>query len=491
MFLLISLLSSRVQAATPSNVGSWTQRTALPYGVGSDQAAAVLDESIYIVTWQETLFVYDQSLDTWRNQSTVPLPQGGTLAHYGLYACGNKLYVMGDAHNNDKFFYINEAYDPATDSWENKTPSSSCGPMPAQAVNDKIYFIGGAGGVGGEIPALQSNVVYDAANDTWSRAAPVPTAVFGYASAVWNNKIFIIGGCTSAFSGGSLPRYNCTRAVQIYDPATDQWSEGTPLPQAMIAMGAAAASDRIYVVGGWAGKYNDKGPTEVRWPGLGIATFDLNQIYDPQTGAWSTGTPFPVAARDVCLLNSYGRLYALGGQDETLTYLATNYRYTPEGWSMPIETRTVQATANNGAAVPLTFTGNVSAPQITNVTLSRTVVSQSLTATFSFDLAGATGDFGFENVTVPKSAVPKRAVPVVYVDGEQAAAQGWTEDGDSYYVWFGALFGSHHVDIVFPTPAAYHDWDGPFTIYAATATAAAVASAAVLLIEKRKKTRKP
>ncbi len=333
-------------------------------------------------------------------------------------------------------------------------------------------------------------MVYDAANDNWSQATPVPIPVFGYASAVWDNKIFIIGGCTSKFSEGSPPQVKCTRAVQIYDPATDQWSEGTPLPRAMMSMGAAAASDRIYVVGGWAGEYNDKGPTDAHWPGLGIATFDLNQIYDPQTGNWSTGTPFPVAARDVCLVNSYGRLYALGGQDETLTYFTTNYRYTPAGWSAPIVTSTVHAAANSGAAVSLTFTGNVSAPQVTNATLSRTIVNQSLTTTFSFDLAGATGDFGFENVTVPKSAVPKRAVPVVYVDGEQAAAQGWTEDGDSYHVWFSAFFGAHEVELVFPTPAAYHDWDGPFTIYAATVTAAAVASAAVLLIEKRKKTRK-
>jgi hypothetical protein len=418
------------------------------------------------------------------------------ITGFRLFACADKLYIIETGASNERSIYINEAYDPMTDSWETKTPP---GPPQLRYIDiynsavayDKIYFIGGAGGIGGEIPALQSNVVYDAANDTWSRAAPVPTPVFGYASAVWDNKIFIIGGCTSAFSGGmSLPRYNCTRAVQIYDPATDQWSEGTPLPRAMMGMGAAAASGRIYVVGGWAGEYNDKGPTEVRWPGIGVATFDLNQIYDPQTGAWSTGAPLPVAARDVCLLNSYGRLYALGGQDETLTFLTTNYRYTPEGWSAPIVTRTVQAVADSGAAVPLTFTGNVTAPQITNATLSHTVVNQSLTATFSFDLAGATGDFGFENVTVPKNAVPRRAVPVVYVDGEQAAAQGWTEDGNSYYVWFSAFFGSHKVDLAFPTPEDYHDWDGPLTIYAATATAAAAASAAVLLIEKRKKTRK-
>jgi hypothetical protein len=195
----------------------------------------------------------------------------------------------------------------------------------------------------------------------------------------------------------------------------------------MMAMGAAAASDRIYVVGGWAGEYNDKGGNNSgRWPGLGVATLNLNQIYDPQTGNWSTWAPLPVTTRDVCLLSSYDRLYALGGQDETLAALATNYRYTPAGWSAPIVTSTVQAAANSGTAVPLTFTGNVSASQITNVTLSHSVVNQSLTATFSFDLAGATGDFGFENVTVPKSAVPRgRCLWFTWMGSRLRLKAGW------------------------------------------------------------------
>jgi hypothetical protein len=80
---------------------------------------------------------------------------------------------------------------------------------------------------------------------------------------------------------------------------------------------------------------------------------------------------------------------------------------------------------------------------------------------------------------------------VVYVDGEQVAAQGWVEDGGSYYLWFSAFFGSHEVDIMFPTPEADHGWAGPLMVYAVAATAVAVASASALLIEKRKKARKP
>jgi hypothetical protein len=481
--IILVMLASSAQATVSPSTGIWTQRASLPY---ITVRAAVLSGAIYIVTWPNTLYVYDSNSDTWRNQSTVPQPEGVQISSFRLFACDDKLYVIGKGASNGQSVYINEAYDPITDSWVSKTPPAPPGTYvgisiyDAAATKDKIYFIGGAGALGGEIPALQSNEVYDAANDTWSQGAPLPIPVFGYASAVWEDKIFIIGGCTSGFSGGmSPPQYNCTSAVQIYDPSTNQWSQGTPLLQAMMSMGAAAASGCIFVVGGWAGEYNDKGGNNSgHWPGLGIATFDLNQIYDPQTGAWSTGAPLPIAVRDVCLLSVYDGLYALGGQDETLAYLAANYHYAP---GFPTS---MQVTTNDGTVLSFYVDGNITGSQVQNAYLSS---NQSAGSTLlSFNVAGVIGDVGFQNVTIPKSALAGVVLaPVVRADGALITAQGFCEDVDNYYVWYSVHFGTYTVSIEFPTPD--HGWNLPLWVYATMATA--VVCACLLLYFTRRKKR--
>ena len=61
-------------------------------------------------------------------------------------------------------------------------------------MNGKIYVLSGmVGNIPG--PSLTTvNEVYDPSTDNWTIAAPIPTSVFGYASAAVGNKIYVIGG---------------------------------------------------------------------------------------------------------------------------------------------------------------------------------------------------------------------------------------------------------------------------------------------------------
>jgi hypothetical protein len=56
---------------------------------------------------------------------------------------------------------------------------------------------------------------------------------------------------------------------------------------------------------------------------------------------------------------------------------------------------------------------------------------------------------GFGNITIPISAVLNGTTPIVYIDGQPASIQGYTQDGDNYYVWFSTHFSTHQIDIVF------------------------------------------
>ncbi len=65
----------------------------------------------------------------------------------------------------------------------------------------------------------------------------------------------------------------------IYNPATNSWQAGPPLPTARSGIAGAFYQDRIFVAGG---ECRDK------------KTFAEFEGYDVKSGKWSTFTPMPV-----------------------------------------------------------------------------------------------------------------------------------------------------------------------------------------------------
>ncbi len=107
----------------------------------------------------------------------------------------------------------------------------------------------------------------------------------------------------------------------------------------------------------------------------------------------------------------------------------------------------VLATTDTGSTVDLAVSGNVTCSQMSNVTI--TANQSALTTTVAFTVTGESGTVGFGNVTIPKSAVPYGTTPTIYIDGQPAQNQGYTQDADNYYVWYTTHFTSHDLSIVF------------------------------------------
>ena len=108
-------------------------------------------------------------------------------------------------------------------------------------VNGKIYAIGGStlqgsppytGGIVG------TNEEYDTATDTWVFKKPMPTPRMNFGIAVYNNKIYCIGG---------EPRTNIN---EVYDPATDTWETKAPMPTPRDGLRANVVNGKIYLIGG-------------------------------------------------------------------------------------------------------------------------------------------------------------------------------------------------------------------------------------------------
>ena len=177
-------------------------------------------------------------------------------------------------------------YDPANDSWKALAPlPTKRGSPNAAAANGKIYVIGGASTHPGSKetavhPArphrsVDTNEVYDPATNTWETRSPLPTARNHAAVGMVNNKIYIIGGRVGA---AFITRASNVGIVEEYDPATDQWGA---LKASMINPRSAAAwgtyKGKIYVAGG-----------EERSSGPWQRTFRAVEAYDPATNRWSS-----------------------------------------------------------------------------------------------------------------------------------------------------------------------------------------------------------
>ncbi|TRZ51781.1 MAG: hypothetical protein D4S01_04105, partial [Dehalococcoidia bacterium] len=229
---------------------------------------AVVEGKIYAIggtngSYLNTNEMYDPTTNTWTTKKSMPTARKG----HAIAVYQNKIYVIGGVIGSSDpvssgYTGVTEVYDPLTDTWETMEPMPTArGDLCANVVNEKIYLTEGRKH-GDVFPFYQNpavNEVYDPSTDSWSTKTPIPTSTFVYASAVVDNKIYVMGG----FSRGHLN--------QIYNPETDTWSYGKEISTAVFSAAAGAttgvlAPKRIYVLGG----QDDN------------IAFNLTQVYDPE-----------------------------------------------------------------------------------------------------------------------------------------------------------------------------------------------------------------
>ena len=99
----------------------------------------------------------------------------------------------------------------------------------------------------GSTPTLQNLVeVYDPAADSWSTAAPMPTARAYLGATECGGKIYAIGGMISTTPVTS----SMTNIVEVYDPATDAWTTETPMPTARAELVVVNVEGQVFAMGG-------------------------------------------------------------------------------------------------------------------------------------------------------------------------------------------------------------------------------------------------
>ena len=198
------------------------------------------------------------------------------------------------------------------DSWTTMSPvpQGRLGPGVA-AVNGKIYVIGGI-----SEGTLNSNQEYDPTTDTWITKKPMPLPRSGFAIAVYQNKIYCIGG------GGDFGIEEVTGLNQVYDPLTDTWETKTSMPTARQFLCANVVNGKIYLIGG-------SKPVNLNNPAY---VHNVNEVYDPETGTWTTKTPPPVNVSSYASTVVDNKIYVISGSGDN-DRLTLMYDPEADSWS--------------------------------------------------------------------------------------------------------------------------------------------------------------
>lgn len=221
----------------------------------------------------------------WEYQEVMPTPRAFTAS----CELDDKIYVIGGTFSIDSDATTKvEAYDWATDTWDTDKADLPVGLCDASAevVGGKIYVIGGR-------PkyletAYDSVFVYDPVADEWTSLHDTAAKKAGYASAMVDASIFVMGG------GGP------TDEVVAYNPATGDWTPKTNMPiSSRVWHTAEVSGGKIYSMGGIA---------------LGEAK-TLVQEYDPASDMWTSKADMPdtkfLHGSAACTLDN--SIYVFGG----------------------------------------------------------------------------------------------------------------------------------------------------------------------------------
>lgn len=185
-------------------------------------------------------------------------------------------------------------------------------------VNGKIYAIGGDVGsiMGNVVPGtgrtylvMSINEEYDPSTNNWTRKARMPTARALFGAAVYQNKIYCIGGyhsdiedSTSGYDMKSHP-YIDTAVNEVYDPATDSWSTKASMPVAVHGVQANTVGDEIYVT---------------------AVGSNATYVYNPATDSWAkkSDAPYEIDSLSSAVVDE--KIYTIGSHPTTSGYWDVN-----------------------------------------------------------------------------------------------------------------------------------------------------------------------
>jgi N-acetylneuraminic acid mutarotase len=247
---------------------------------------------------------------------TVLAPAPTKRTEVAAAASGGKIYVLGGFEEpslgNLTALTISdnvEEYDPVADHWTTKAPlPAGLHHAGAAALDGRLYVVGGySKSVFSVWHPVASLYIYNPVTDTWIEGAPMPTPRGALAVVESGGKLFAIGGYDGSANSA---------AVEMYDPVSNRWSRMAPLPTPRDHLAAATAGSRVYAIGG-------------RLNGDYSRNLGVTEVYDPGSDRWTRVADLPTPRSGIAAGVIRGVIYVTGGEAPAETF-RTNEAYSPE-----------------------------------------------------------------------------------------------------------------------------------------------------------------
>jgi N-acetylneuraminic acid mutarotase len=289
-----------VTGAVAAQTLTWSSLPSVPLGRSEAMGAAV-NAKFYIfggyfqvrpVVPSAQVHCFDPVANRWTRKADMPV----ALSHAGVAVDGKYIYFAGGYPPNARGTFqaygttAVRRYDTETDTW------SSMRSLPQMRATGQLVLVGRELHYisGTDIQRNDRNEHWalniDDANANWVTRAPIPTARNHFGSALFNGKVYCIGGAKKQDAAETA-----LATVEIYDPATNTWSRGKsmPTPRALIMSGVTVHNGRIIVAGG-----------ETHFNG---ATRQVTS-YNPATNTWTQLQQLPSARIAGILVSMNGSL---------------------------------------------------------------------------------------------------------------------------------------------------------------------------------------
>ena len=235
---------------------TWRQVRSMPSGRSELNGATPIDRKLYVTGGissgdpatkpqrsRKNLFVYDVATDTWSRKADMPAASCGSRGAQG--AIDGQLYVYVPCPAGAGGVEALYGYDPATNVWRTLTgPPHGHSFGAGGVINGKFYLVSGSGqsGLSRELD------VYDPVTDTWSSGSPLPADLREFvAGAIVRGKLYVVGGVEGSAQ-------TIVGTLEEYDPATDEWTRRPPMPTPRFRSAAAVAGGKLMVIGGFDGR---------------------------------------------------------------------------------------------------------------------------------------------------------------------------------------------------------------------------------------------
>ncbi|XP_053186582.1 kelch-like protein 40a [Scomber japonicus] len=214
--------------------------------------------------------------------------------HCSLVTKQNQVFVVGgllynEENKDEPFSSYFLQFDPVSSEWLGmpSQPNPRCLFGLTEAENS-IFVVGGKQLKEGE-HALDSVMIYDRQSFKWGESDPLPYEVYGHGAVSHKGLVYVIGGKSES--------KKCMKRVCVYNPTKFEWKDLAPLKKARSLFGITVHKDQIFVITG----VTDEGLTS------------SSEVYDIASNKWSEFTEFPQERSSLNLLSMGGFLYAVGG----------------------------------------------------------------------------------------------------------------------------------------------------------------------------------